>query len=102
MRGREVIHNLFPKFQMRHDEGFSLKGLRLSDEGGDTYLIYKYCWPNNNNVIKLKVELAKHFWGSQHMKQYFESSDLSYTFFKSSTLSSDLQMLKFGSSNLQS
>ena len=39
-----MIYNLFPKFQMRH-EGFSFYGLRLSDEGGDTDLIYNLCWP---------------------------------------------------------
>ena len=43
------------------------------------------------------ININMYIRGSQHMKQYFESSDLSYTFFKSSTLSSDLQMLKFGS-----
>ena len=37
MRGREVIYDLFPKFQIRHD-GFY--GLSESDEGDDTDLIY--------------------------------------------------------------
>ena len=39
-----MIYNLFLKFQMRH-EGFSFYGLRESDEGGDTDLIYNFCWP---------------------------------------------------------
>ena len=39
MRGREVIYNLYPKFQMRH-EGFY--GLSESDEGADTDLIYNF------------------------------------------------------------
>ena len=43
-----MIYNLFPKFQMRH-EGFSFYGPRKSDEGGDTDLIYNFCWPNKNN-----------------------------------------------------
>ena len=34
-----MIYNLFPKFQMRY-EGFSIYGLRESDEGADTDLIY--------------------------------------------------------------
>ena len=43
-----MIYNLFPKFQMRpgmRHEGFSLYGLRESDEGADTDLIYNFCWP---------------------------------------------------------
>ena len=40
--------NLFPKFQMRH-EGFSFYGLRESDEGADTDLIYNFCWPNHGH-----------------------------------------------------
>ena len=36
-----VIYNLFQKFQMRH-EWFSFYGLRLSDEGGDTDVIYNF------------------------------------------------------------
>ena len=36
-----MIYNLFPKFQMRH-EWFSFYGLRMSDEGADTVLIYKF------------------------------------------------------------
>ena len=42
--GREVIYNLFPKFQMRH-VGLSFYGPRKSDEGGDTDLTYNFCWP---------------------------------------------------------
>ena len=32
---------------MRH-EGLSFYGLRQSDEGTDTDLIYNFCWPNNS------------------------------------------------------
>ena len=39
-----MIYNLSPKFQMRH-EGFSFYGPRKSDQGGDTDLIYNFCWP---------------------------------------------------------
>ena len=39
-----MIYILFPKFQMRH-EGFSFYGAKKSDGGGDTDLIYNFCWP---------------------------------------------------------
>ena len=45
-----MIYDLFPKFQMRY-EGFSFYGLRLSDEGADTDLIYKFFWPNSYRDI---------------------------------------------------
>ena len=38
-----MIYNLSPKFPVRH-VGFSFYGLRKSDKGADTDLIYNLCW----------------------------------------------------------
>ena len=38
-----MIHNLSPKFHVRH-VGFSFYCLRKSDEGADTDLVYSFCW----------------------------------------------------------
>ena len=44
--GREVIHNLFPKFYVRY-EGYLFHGPRKSEEGADTDLIHvhNFCLP---------------------------------------------------------
>ena len=44
---------------MRH-EGFSFYGLRESDEGADTDLIYNFCWPNQSNLLIDSVPLSGH------------------------------------------
>ena len=49
-----MIYNLFPKFQMRH-EGFSFYGPRKSDEGGDTDLIYNFCWPYETSYLLMNL-----------------------------------------------
>ena len=38
-----MIYNLSPKFHVRH-VGFSFYGLRKSDKGADTDLVYSFCW----------------------------------------------------------
>ena len=39
-----MIYILFSKFQIRR-EVFSFYGLRQSDEGAATDIIYDFCWP---------------------------------------------------------
>ena len=51
MRGREVFYSFILKYHVMQ-EGFSFYGLRKSDKGAGTDLVYDFCLPHSEFNIK--------------------------------------------------